>query len=118
MDEAGLISSRDGRRLFDLAKRNGNRVILSGDYSQHSSVEAGDFYRLIEKEGGVKLARLTEIRRQTDPRYKKAVEAISEGSGKAAQKGFDVLDKMGSIIEAKGEERRKFLVSDYLHHAG
>ena len=37
VDEAGLISSRDMRRLMDVAKRNGNRVILSGDYTQHSS---------------------------------------------------------------------------------
>jgi conjugative relaxase-like TrwC/TraI family protein len=117
VDEAGLVSSEDMRRLMDLAKRNNNRVILSGDYTQHSSVEAGDAFRLLEKEAGVKLARLTEIRRQTDPAYKKAVEAISKGSGKAAQKGFDALDKMGSIIEASGEERHGLLVADYLRAA-
>ena len=44
VDEAGLVSSKDMRRLMDLAKRNGNRVILSGDYTQHSSVEAGDSF--------------------------------------------------------------------------
>jgi ATP-dependent exoDNAse (exonuclease V) alpha subunit len=70
------------RRLMDVAKKNGNRVILSGDYTQHSSVEAGDAFRLLEKEAGVKLARLTEIRRQTDPGYKKAVEAYQQGSAK------------------------------------
>jgi ATP-dependent exoDNAse (exonuclease V) alpha subunit len=111
VDEAGLISSRDMRRLMDVAKKGDNRVILSGDYTQHSSVEAGDALRLLEKEAGVRLARLTEIRRQTDPRYKKAVEAIAQGSGKAAQKGFDALDDMGSIIEAKGEERHAMLVA-------
>jgi conjugative relaxase-like TrwC/TraI family protein len=115
LDEAGLISSCDMRRLFDGAKKNGNRIILSGDYTQHSSVEAGDAFRLLEKEAGVKLARLTEIRRQTHPGYKKAVEAISQGTGKAAQRGFDALDKMGSIIEAKGEERHSLLVTDYLN---
>jgi len=117
IDEAGLVSSKDMRRLFDVAKRNGNRVILTGDYSQHSSVEAGDSYRLLEQEAGVKLARLTEIRRQTDPQYKKAVEAISQGSGKAAQKGFDALDKMGSVVEASGEKRHGLLVADYLSAA-
>jgi conjugative relaxase-like TrwC/TraI family protein len=114
IDEAGLVSSKDMRALMDIAKRNGNRVVLSGDYTQHSSVEAGDAFRLLEKEAGVKLARLTEIRRQTEPGYKKAVEAIAEGSGKAAQKGFDALDKMGLVIEARGEERHKLLVADYL----
>jgi ATP-dependent exoDNAse (exonuclease V) alpha subunit len=117
IDEAGLVSSRDMRRFMDVAKRNNNRVILTGDYTQHSSVEAGDAFRLLEKEAGVKLARLTQIRRQTDPQYKKAVEAISKGSGKAAQKGFDSLDRMGSIVEATGEERHGLLVADYLRAA-
>src|ERR1700733_14485467 len=115
VDEAGLVSSVDMRRLMDVAKRNGNRVILSGDYTQHASVEAGDAFRLLEKEAGVKLARLTEIRRQTMPGYKKAIEAISQGTGKAAQKGFDALDKMKWIVESSGEERHAHLVKDYLH---
>jgi conjugative relaxase-like TrwC/TraI family protein len=114
VDEAGLISSKDMGRLMDLAKRNDNRVILSGDYTQHSSVEAGDAFRLMEKEAGVRLAKLTEIRRQREPKYKKAVEAISAGGGKAAQKGFDALDKMGWVVESAGEERHELLVSDYL----
>jgi conjugative relaxase-like TrwC/TraI family protein len=114
IDEAGLVSSVDMRRLMDFAKENGNRVILSGDYAQHSSVEAGDSFRLLEQEAGVRLAKLTEIHRQTDPAYRKAVEAISQGSGKAAQKGFDALDKMGCIVEAMGEERHDMLVKDYL----
>jgi conjugative relaxase-like TrwC/TraI family protein len=114
VDEAGLVSSKDMRRLMDVAKKNGNRVILSGDYTQHSSVEAGDAFRLLEKEAGVRLARLTEIRRQTEPGYRKAVEQISEGTGKAAQKGFDALNKMGCIVEASGEERHRMLVNDYL----
>ena len=62
----------------------------------------------------MKLARLTEIRRQKMPGYKKAIEAISEGTGKAAQKGFDVLDKMKWIVESTGEERHAHLVKDYL----
>ena len=52
IDEAGLVSSKDMRRLMDVAKKNNNRVILSGDYTQHSSVEAGDAFRLLEKEAG------------------------------------------------------------------
>jgi conjugative relaxase-like TrwC/TraI family protein len=114
VDEAGLISTKDMKRLFDVAKRNGNRVILSGDYTQHSSVEAGDSFRLLEKEAGVKLARLTEIRRQTEPGYKRAVEQISEGTGKSAQAGFDALDRMGGVVEASGGDRHRMLVKDYL----
>jgi conjugative relaxase-like TrwC/TraI family protein len=115
VDEAGQISSNDMKLLMDVVKKGNNRLILSGDYTQHSSVEAGDAFRLLEKEAGVKLARLTEIRRQTEPGYKKAVEAIAQGSGKAAQKGFDALDRMGCVIEASGPERHGLLVADYLN---
>ncbi len=114
VDEAGLVSSNDMRQLFDVAKRNNNRVILSGDYAQHTSVESGDAFRLLEKEAGVKLARLTEIRRQKLPGYKKAVEDLSQGTGKAAQKGFDAFDKMGWIVQSTGEARHEALVKDYL----
>ena len=114
IDEAGLMSSHDMRRLTDLAKRNGNRLILSGDYTQHSSVEAGDAFRLLEKEAGVRFARLSEIRRQTARGYKKAVELISDGTPAGAQKGFVALNKMGCVIEASGEKRHRLLVSDYL----
>jgi hypothetical protein len=57
---------------------------------------------------------LKEIRRQKDPAYRKAVAAIAQGSGKAAQRGFDALDRMGAIVEATGEERHRMLVADYL----
>jgi conjugative relaxase-like TrwC/TraI family protein len=118
VDEAGQISSKDMCALMDVVKK-GSRLILSGDYTQHSSVEAGDAFRLLEKEAGVRMAKLTEIRRQTMPGYKKAVEAISEGTGKSAQKGFDALDKMGWVIESPqgaGDGRRMHeqLVNDYL----
>jgi conjugative relaxase-like TrwC/TraI family protein len=114
VDEAGLVSSGDMKRLFDVAKKGGNRVVLSGDYRQHASVEAGDAFRLLESEAGVKLAELKEIRRQTNPEYKKAIQEISKGTAKGAQKGFDRLDRMGAIVEATGEERHQLLVSDYL----
>jgi hypothetical protein len=118
VDEAGLISTKDTRRLFDLAKRNGNRVVLSGDYAQLSSIEAGDSFRLLEKEAGVKFAKLTEVRRQTEPGYRKAVEQISEGAGKSAQKGFDSLDRMGSVVEASGDEGKSALIVVPTHSEG
>jgi conjugative relaxase-like TrwC/TraI family protein len=114
VDEAGQVSSKDMKRLMDVVKKTDSRLILSGDYTQHSSVEAGDAFRLLEKEAGVSMARLTENRRQIEPGYRKAVEVIAQGSGKAAQKGFDALDRMGCVVEASGEERHQQLVADYL----
>ena len=117
VDEAGLVSNRDMKRLMDVAKKQGSRVVLSGDYTQHASVAAGDAFRLLEQEAGVRLAKLTQVRRQTEAGYKKAVESIAQGSGKAAQKGFDALDAMGCVVEASDEDRHQLLVNDYLKAA-
>jgi ATP-dependent exoDNAse (exonuclease V) alpha subunit len=117
IDEAGLMSSRDMRRVFELAQVNDCRVILSGDYRQHSSVARGDSLRLLESEAGVRFAELKTIRRQKETQYRQAVEAISEGTARDAAKGFDRLDAMGAIIEANGEDRHKLLVADMLQAA-
>jgi len=114
VDEAGLISSKDMRNIFDIAKKQQARVVLVGDYRQHSSIEAGDSFRLLEQEAGIRYAQITEIRRQSHKGYRKAVEQISAGTGRGARKGFDALDKMGWIVESRGEERHGQLVSDYL----
>lgn len=114
VDEAGMISTKDMNALFQVAEKQNARIILSGDYHQHGSVDAGDSFRILESEGGVKYARLTEIRRQTNATYKNAVESIAKGSRQGVQKGFDILDKSGSIVAAQGDERHRLLVNDYL----
>jgi conjugative relaxase-like TrwC/TraI family protein len=117
VDEAGMVSSRSMQRLFDVARKQNARVVLSGDYRQHASVEAGDSFRLLESEAGVKLAELKEIHRQKDPGYKKAVADISKGTAKGARSGFDRLEKMGAIVEVSGEDRHRMLIGDYLKAA-
>lgn len=114
VDEAGLVSGRDMQRLFEVAKRNGNRIVLSGDYRQHGSVAAGDAFRLLESEAGVRYAQLKKVRRQRPDDYRRAVEAMSDGTRAGALAGFDRLDAMGAIVEAPADERHRFLVSEYL----
>ncbi len=118
IDEAGLMSSKDARGVFQLAEELGSRVVLSGDYKQHSAVARGDAFRLLESEAGLSVAELTQIRRQKKSDYRKAVEAISTGTAKGAEKGFELLHKMGAIVEASGTERRRMLVNDYMDAVG
>jgi conjugative relaxase-like TrwC/TraI family protein len=118
IDEAGLLSSKETRAVFQLAEAQGCRVVLSGDYRQHSAVARGDAFRLLQSEAGMSVAELKTIRRQKTSDYRKAVEAISSGTAKGAEKGFEQLSKMGAIVEASGEERRAMLVNDYLDTAG
>ena len=100
----GLVSAKDMRRLMDVAKKNGNRVILSGDYTQHSSVEAGDAFRLLEKEAGVRLAKPHRDPQADRPGYKKAVEAIAKGTRQSRAKGIRRAGQNG--LRYRGHRRR------------
>ncbi|MGJ5813601.1 MobF family relaxase [Paludibaculum fermentans] len=119
VDEAGLLSVKDMKRLFDVAKEQNARVILSGDSAQHNAVTRGDALRVLENSSAMQFARLTEIRRQTNATYRKAVEAIAQGDAAAKdgrtklEHGMEMLDGMGAIIETKGDERYKQIAEDY-----
>jgi conjugative relaxase-like TrwC/TraI family protein len=119
VDEAGLLSVKDMKRLFDVAKEQNARVILSGDSAQHNAVLRGDALRILEQEAKMPFASLTEIRRQTNDDYRKAVGLISEGDTPAKdgrtklEHGMEMLDGMGAIIEAPGENRYRMIAEDY-----
>jgi conjugative relaxase-like TrwC/TraI family protein len=119
VDEAGLLSVKDMKRLFDVAKAQDARVILSGDTRQHNAVYRGDGLRILEKDAGMKTAELSTIRRQTNETYRQAVKAISEGDtlgkdGKTRlEAGIGMLDSMGAIIEAQGDGRYRQIAADY-----
>ncbi|MEM9409515.1 MAG: MobF family relaxase, partial [Planctomycetota bacterium] len=121
IDEAGLLDVRYMNGIFDIAKEQNCRVVLSGDTKQHSSPGRGEAMRLIENEAGLKIARIAEIQRQKG-RYKEAVEMISRGSDVVDEKtgktglvvGFDMLDAMGKIKEISGDDRHEQLATAYL----
>ena len=120
VDEAGLLSVKDMKRLFDVAKEQQARVVLSGDSKQHAGVYRGDALRILEKDSGLRSAKLSEIRRQTNESYREAVKAISEGDivgkdGKTRlEAGFEMLDKIGAVVEAPGEDRYRKIAADYV----
>jgi ATP-dependent exoDNAse (exonuclease V) alpha subunit len=110
LDEAGMIGTRTLKRVFDLADKNGCRVILSGDWKQHSSPgERGTAMRLLEHEAGIVAARVTEIQRQSGD-YREAVKLLA--SGQIAE-GFDKLDALGWVHEVAGDERYRAVAGDY-----
>jgi len=121
IDEAGLLDVRSMNGIFDIAKAQNARVVLSGDTRQHSSPRRGEAMRILEKEAGLNIARVEEIQRQKG-RYKRAVELVSQGhtvvdertglTGLAA--GFDMLDRMGKIKEISSEDRHEVLAQHYL----
>jgi len=119
VDEAGLLSVKNMKRLFDVAKQQDARLLLTGDTAQHNAVLRGDALRLLEQDTGMKTAILKEIRRQTNEDYRAAVKAISEGDtpdvegGTRLEAGIKMLDDIGAITEASGTDRYRQIAADY-----
>ncbi len=111
VDEAGLVSAKQVRALFDLAGRQEARVILSGDVRQHQAVERGDALRVLETHAGMKSAELTTIQRQQNAAYKEVIQSLD---ARDIDDAFQKLNAMGAIREADGEERYHQLADDYV----
>ena len=111
IDEAGLLGTRDLWRIMEIAGPS-TRVILTGDTAQHAPVARGDAFRILQKHAGLRVAEVTEIRRQEVEDYKKAIEAISQGDLKT---GFRRLDGLGAFIEIADEDQRyRELAADFI----
>ncbi|HJO93444.1 MAG TPA: MobF family relaxase [Victivallales bacterium] len=62
IDEAGLLSTKQGKVITDIAKKYNCRIILSGDSKQHSGVERGDYLRILENYSKTETVELSTIR--------------------------------------------------------
>lgn len=113
IDEAGMVGTRKMNEIFQVARTQKARVLLSGDWRQHSAVNAGDALRQLEEKAGLKVARVKEIVRQrNNPAYKQAITALAHGDTRA---GFKQLDKLGCIKEITDtEQRHKMIADDYV----
>lgn len=108
VDEAGFISIRQMHELFNVAYRGDNRL----DIKQHSSVEAGDALRALERYGNLKVATLRTIRRQIDFGYRKAVEFLAR---KKAYRAFEQFEALGAVKEISDpQELFDRAASDYV----
>ena len=96
VDEAGLISTEQMRDLSRVAREHNNRIILTGDIGQHNSVQAGDALRALQSYGKVQTAQLAQIRRQRDPRFRKAVSLLAD---KKAYQAFERFFRLGAVKE-------------------
>lgn len=126
IDESGLVGVPTMNRLITIAQKQNARLLLSGDWKQHSAVEAGDAQKLLETRSGIKTLRVREIIRQRQVEaYKQIVARMANGIGlKNPQKrkeemgqSFSELDKGGNIIEIKDRKHRhQKIADDYLKY--
>jgi conjugative relaxase-like TrwC/TraI family protein len=115
IDEAPLAGIRQIDAVFAEAKKLDARVILQGDRKQHASVDRGSVFRVLEEFAGLPVARLTEIWRQTDNGYKRAVAAIARGD---ILGGYDILNELGWIQQTPVFDHNGPLVEEYMAAIG
>lgn len=125
IDEGGLVGVPTMNKILDIADRQNTRVIISGDYKQHSAVERGDAQYLLETQAKLKVARVDEVVRQRKVQeYKDIITNIAKTIGykdnpakhkEEMTKVFERLDKNGNIVEVSDREKRHdLLAEDYL----
>lgn len=111
IDEAGLLGTRTLKRVFDLAEQNDCRVILSGDWKQHGSVERGAALRLLEQEAGLRPAIVSQNQRQESLEYRAIVDQIADGDLVSA---LERANQCGWIRELADGQRNTVIAHDYV----
>jgi Ti-type conjugative transfer relaxase TraA len=95
VDEAGMVASRDMRRVLVEAERTGARVVLVGDAQQLQAIGAGAAFRAIADTHGA--ARLQQVRRQRNEWMRDATVELAEGN---VAKALDRYRK-GNALQAR-----------------
>lgn len=98
IDESGLNSLREGVEILRLARKNNYRVLFVGDARQHTAVESGDFFRLLEDYSQIQKFSLTDIHRQQNEEYRRGIFECAMGQHEQA---FERFDKQHFIHEGK-----------------
>ena len=98
IDESGLNSLREGVEILKLARKNNYRVLFVGDARQHTAVESGDFFRLLEDYSQIQKFSLTEIHRQRNEEYRRGIFECAMGQFEQA---FERFDKQHFIHDGK-----------------
>ena len=125
VDESSMISTKAMNELLKGAERQQARVWFVGDKQQLSSIEAGNPFSQIQKEG-VPIAEMKEIHRQKNENLKAAVMDVIEGRVEDSLKKLSVHgvtdDGLGGPIERvlpdlreikNREQRLQAMVQEY-----
>ncbi|MNS37673.1 ATP-dependent RecD-like DNA helicase [compost metagenome] len=110
IDEAGMVGTRQMRRVLDAAERGGAKVVMVGDPEQLQAIEAGaPFRRLVERHGAMEI---TEVRRQRDEWQRAATRELATGRTQAAIERYDAAGAVHG--HDTRDEARRALVADWM----
>ncbi|MCY7286068.1 MAG: relaxase domain-containing protein, partial [Cyanobacteria bacterium CAN_BIN43] len=111
VDEAGMLSAKDGYALLQRATAVGARVILVGDTRQLSAVEAGNPFKSLQQ-AGISTAHLNQSLRQKVPSLQHAASLAAAGNHADALQHLEAVGRLTEIPDL--DERNKLIASDYL----
>lgn len=110
IDEAGMVGTRQMRRILEAAERGGAKVVMVGDPEQLQAIEAGaPFRQLVERHGAMEI---TEVRRQRDDWQRAATRELAMGRTQAAIARYDAAGAVHG--HATRDEARRALVADWV----
>lgn len=110
IDEAGMVGTRQMRRILEAAERGGAKVVMVGDPEQLQAIEAGaPFRRLVERHGAMEI---TEVRRQREDWQRAATRELATGRTQSAIGRYDAA---GAVLgHDTRDEARRALVTDWM----
>lgn len=111
LDEASFASFRQLRDLMNIAVQRKLRVVLCGDPYQHSSVEAGDSFRVLLDRTKIKREWLSDIMRQGKGRYRQIAKLLSVGK---VTEAFALVDKAKRLHVSQGQKHYDDMAEAYL----
>lgn len=110
IDEAGMVGTRQMRRILEEADRAGAKVVLAGDPEQLQAIEAGaPLRRIVERHGAVEIA---EVRRQRESWQRQATKELATGRTAEALGRYEAAGAVHG--HDTSDEARRALVDDWL----
>ena len=109
VDEAGMVGTRQLRRLLDHAARSNAKVVLVGDDRQLPEIEAGGAFRGIKNR--LPAIDLSEVRRQPFGWERDALEMIRDGRSADAIVAYLAHERV--VVARSSEETRRRLIADW-----
>lgn len=107
LDEAGQLSNRHAKRVLEISRRTGARLILLGDEKQTGAIEQGKPFWLMRRLG-MPTSELVEPVRQQTSTMKEAVSFARVGEYKASLAALDNVTAGGD-----GKELAESLVANW-----
>ncbi len=109
IDEAGMLGLRDTHELMKIAETNNLKLVFSGDQNQKKSIEQGDIFAGMQRQG-FKTVHLDEGNRQKNDLMRATVKNILDKDISAA---LDILKDTTREI-TNSDERLKAAQEEYL----